>query len=176
MGVTGSNIAGYLQLYSGREINVLDPQPEQIQIIDIAHALSQGSRYGGHCLRFYSVAEHCCLMFDKIPRLDVLLHDASEAYLVDVPRPVKRQLPQYLDLEEKLMVAIAKRFAFQYPFKDDVKRLDNAMLTDEREQNMAPYIGDKDIWGKMPERAGVTLQFWSPQQAELEFLRRFNSL
>jgi hypothetical protein len=170
---------GYLQTFSGREFNILSPTPEQISIIDIAHALAHSCRYGGQCLRFYSVAEHSVHIFNLVKqenKLAGLMHDASEAYLVDIPRPIKPFLKNYKELEDRVMIAVSSKFKFEYPMPDEVKFFDNAMLTDERSQNMADYIGPGDIWGELPPTPGVILEFWPPEKAELEFLKAFNKV
>jgi hypothetical protein len=83
----------WMQTFTGRAFYPLDPRPEDIDPVDIAHALSLICRYGGHSSRFYSVAEHCVLMSHAVApehALWALLHDATEAYLGDMIRPLKR--------------------------------------------------------------------------------------
>lgn len=167
----------WMQLASGRKFWPLDPRPEEIHIEDIASALSKMCRYGGHCKRFYSVAEHSVLMAHAAPdgyHLDALLHDASEAYLADVIRPIKSSLTNYHAIEAALERAIGKRFGTRQTMPDAVKHLDNAILADERAQNMEPMPGIPDAeWGARLPALGVTLQFWSPEKAEYEFLAAF---
>jgi hypothetical protein len=163
----------WMQLASGRKFWPLDPRPEEIHIDDIAAALSKMCRYGGHCKRFYSVAEHCVLMAHAAPdgfHLSALLHDASEAYLSDVIRPIKSHLTNYLEIEANLERAIAQRFTLPFPMPAEVKRLDNGILADERDQ--AILIPPRE-WGLTEPALGVTLQFWSPEKAEYEFLAAF---
>lgn len=88
----------WIQTYTGRQFWPLDPKPEEVCIEDIAHALSQQCRYAGHTIRFYSVAQHSVEIALRVPRAAALwglLHDAAEAYLVDLPRPVKYLMPAY---------------------------------------------------------------------------------
>ena len=95
-------------------IDPLAPNPELIYITDIAHALSMLCRANGHFKSFYSVGQHCinCAReakargYSRRVQLACLLHDASEAYLSDVTRPVKQELPQYKLIEEPLQAAI----------------------------------------------------------------------
>lgn len=114
MGSNNSRLRGdWIQTYSGRAFYPLAPYPQDVCIEDIAHALSQLCRFGGHCRRFYSVAEHSVLLSRVVVpefQLWALLHDASEAYLVDVPRPIKKQLPAYVEAERRVMAAICARF------------------------------------------------------------------
>lgn len=168
-----SRTGDWMQTASGRAFYPLDPRPEEIHIEDIAAALSKLCRYGGHCKRFYSVAEHCVLMAHAAPdgfRLSALLHDASEAYLSDVIRPVKRHLTNYEAIEAELERAIARRFCLAFPMPAEVKRLDNAILADERDQAM---LAPPCEWGLTEPALGVTLQFWTPEKAEYEFLAAF---
>ena len=166
----------WMQTATGRQFWPLDPRPDEVHIEDIAAALSKVCRFGGHCLQFYSVAEHCVHVANAAPApfaLDALLHDASEAYLCDIIRPIKPYLTNYLDIEARLEHVIATRFGLQWPLAREVKRLDNAILADERAQVMAPPPAD---WRLSEPSLGVTLQFWSPRAAETKFIdayRRF---
>lgn len=168
----------WMQTFTGRQYWPRDPRAEDVDIVDIAAALSKQTRYGGHCLRFYSVAEHCVLMARAAEArgepisicFTALMHDASEAYLVDVPRPIKSDLGGYFDIENANMKEIAKRYGFEFPLPAVVKMLDNQILLDEQAQNMAsPPVA----WGIPGEPLGVTLQFWTPEQARGEFLSAF---
>lgn len=164
----------WMQTASGRQFWPLDPRPEEIVIGDIAQALSQLCRYGGQSIRFYSVAEHCVHVANHAPtelKLTALLHDASEAYLCDIIRPIKSFLTNYLEIEAGLERAIAERFGLVYPWAPEVKRLDTAILADERDQIMAP---PPVPWHQTTESAlGVTLQCWTPKRARAEFLMAF---
>ena len=125
---------GVLRTYSGKTINVFNPNPDAICIDDIAHALSNLCRFTGHTLRFYSVAEHSVRaseLVDPEHQLAALLHDASEAYLVDIPTPVKIMMPQYREWEYKLMRVIAEKFGFRYPLHRQVEKADKALLKAE---------------------------------------------
>lgn len=121
-----------IRTYRGKYINVFEPTPEMICIEDIAHSLSMQCRFAGHLPQFYSVAQHsilCCqLITEKEHKLAALLHDASEAYLLDIPKPIKNKLGNYKEVEDNLMSVIAKKFGFAYPLHDKVKEVDNYML------------------------------------------------
>src|SRR4051812_9411412 len=125
-----------MQTFTGKRYYPLDPRPEDIDPVDIAHALSQLCRYGGHVDRFYSVAEHCLLLsytVDPENALHALLHDATEAYVVDVPRPVKQYLSNYKDLEGAVWEAIATRFGIKGGrLPAQVTDHDNRILLNER--------------------------------------------
>jgi hypothetical protein len=103
----------WIETYTGKKLDFLDPKPEQIDIEDIATALSNECRFGGHTSNFYSVAEHSVLVATICPpdkQLTGLLHDASEAYLRDIASPIKPHLQNYKVIEEKLMAAISEKF------------------------------------------------------------------
>jgi hypothetical protein len=166
----------WMQTASGRQFWPLDPRSNEIYIEDIAAHLSKLCRYGG-ALRddlHYSVAEHCVHVASAAPdhlKLTALLHDGSEAYLQDVIRPIKRHLTNYETIEAELERAIAARFWLSWPWHPEVKRLDTAILADERDQAMAP---PPVPWSQTTEPAlGVRLQFWERKQARQEFLRAF---
>lgn len=170
-------VGDWIQTFTGKQIFPLDPRPNVYDILDVAAALSKLTRYNGHCLKFYSVAEHCVLMYlhayDVLGVRDlrvlraILMHDASEAYLIDVPRPIKPSLGGYIEIEANLMMAIAARFDFAWPLPEIVKELDTRILNDEMRQAMAP---PPSPWRHGGEPINVKLRFWNPDQAMSEFL------
>jgi hypothetical protein len=166
----------WLQTWSGRQFWPLDPRPEEIHIGDIAHALSNACRYGGHCNRFYSVAEHSVLVSQVVPpehALIALLHDATEAYCVDVPRPLKPALSGYKAIEHGIWLAVAARFGLPGGMPNEVKAADNAVLLAEQAQIMkAPPAP----WCTQGEPAAVTILCLPPMEARALFLRRFHEL
>jgi uncharacterized protein len=166
----------WIQTAMGRQFWPMDPRPEEISLEDIAHALSMTCRFGGHCLHFYSVAEHSVLLSEAVSpenALWALLHDATEAYLTDVPRPVKPFLPGYKAAEDALEAVVAKRFGLPLPMPNEVKEADRRILTDEAAQNMArPPVP----WSTIAEPLGVRLHFWSPPKAKAQFFSRFADL
>lgn len=179
--VEGTRFGDWMQTFTGKQFWPMDPRADEIDIADIAHSLSMQCRYAGHSLRFYSVAEHSTLVakwiLDNGTRWDALaglLHDATEAYLVDVPRPVKPFLNGYREAEARMWNAVAQRFwGYEFDLPPIVHEADNRILCDERAQNMAPSQAD---WNIPDNPLGITLQFWSPEQAEAGFLRMFNQL
>lgn len=126
-----------IKTFSGEYIDIFSDDIEnRIRIDDIAHALSLMCRFGGHIKSFYSVAEHSIWVAKRLPnehKLAGLLHDASEAYLVDIPTPIKKRFPFYIDIEDKMMKIISKKFNFQYPFSKEVKFIDLLALKYEWE-------------------------------------------
>lgn len=174
---------GKLQTYSGIAFNVLEPTETDILLPDIAHALSNQSRFGGHLRKFYSVAQHCILVSSLIPRhradlkLVGLLHDASEAYLIDVPTPVKRAMPIYGQIEDKLLNVIAKRFDFNPDLFLQVKPYDKKALEIEARHLMFPL---NPIWKDYIEEnesiTGYMEKLLTPWEAEQEYLKVFYEL
>lgn len=168
-----------MQTFTGRAFWPLDPRPDEIDPIDIAHALSLLCRYGGHTRRFYSVAEHCVLMSHAVKpehALWALLHDATEAYLVDLPRPVKRHMPGYRAVEDELMVHVAARFGLDGAMPGEVKDADNRILLDERAALLGPQPRP---WHQDLERLeplGVIVEGWSSWTAERIYLTRLHEL
>lgn len=120
-----------IRTFTGIYINVFEPTLEMICIEDIAHSLANQCRFAGHLPVFYSVAQHCIKasnLADKAYKLQALLHDASEAYLLDMPSPIKKRLPDYKKIENNLMTLIAEKFGFKFPLHEKVKEIDNYML------------------------------------------------
>lgn len=171
----------WMQTYTGRQFWPLDPRPHEIDIEDVAHALGMACRYAGHVLQFYSVAEHSVLLCRWLKeagepaevQLAGLLHDAPEAYLVDVPRPVKPYLTEYKKFETRLWYAVAARFNISAHIPHILHFADGAILADEQRQNMAPCA---EPWNLPHGALGVELQYWSPARAKAEFLMEFERL
>lgn len=166
----------WMQTFSGKQFWPVDPRPEEIHIEDIAHALSMQCRFAGHCLRFYSVAEHSYLLSHAVcpdNALWALLHDASEAYLVDVPRPLKPHLPGYREAEDAVMAAVCARFGLSPGMPREVKIADGRILADEARQNMAdPPVA----WSDTGAPLRIELPLWEPHIAKRMFLARFKQL
>ena len=169
-------VGDWIQVYTGRAFWPLDPRPEEIYIEDIAHALSMKCRYGGHCLRFYSVAEHSVLVSRHVPAHAAfwgLMHDAAEAYLADIPRPVKRDLHGWRNIEARVMAAVVARFEMTPAEPASVKHVDLAITSDERDALMA--AGGPE-WGELAPPVGVSIRCWTPTDAKAAFLARFKEL
>lgn len=168
----------FMQTATGRKFWPLDPRVEEVFIEDIAHSMSLQCRYAGHCLRFYSVAEHCVLIARKLrwEGVDValwaLLHDAAEAYTVDVPRPLKRHLVGYKEAEAKVMSVIAERFDLAPEMPAVVHDADNRIIADEL-ANLVPMDWHARYAG---QELGVELKYWSPEKAREEFMATFDAL
>lgn len=111
-------MADYITTYTGIHFYPLAPEADKLHIEDIAHALSLLCRGNGHVKHFFSVGQHCvnCALeamargYSKRVCLACLLHDASEAYLSDVPRPFKKTLPEYQKLEEHFLSVVYEKY------------------------------------------------------------------
>jgi hypothetical protein len=173
----------WIQTVSGRKFPLLEIDPEAINIEDIAHALSMLCRFNAQCLKFYSVAEHSVhVSYEIAPHLALLglMHDAAEAYLGDVPSPLKGQLRDFKIIEQQLILAIGERFGFAVPGdgEDDtreLKRADLQLLIDEKAVIMAP---EPEQWppNAPPVKNPSRVQCWSPETAKAEFTARFEEL
>lgn len=106
-------IEPYVETRSGKRVTFLDPKPDDIDIHDIAYSLSNQCRFNGHCAAFYSVAEHSVHVSSLLPRdlqLAGLLHDAAEAFIGDIPSPVKQFVPNLRDIEDNIIRVIFQKF------------------------------------------------------------------
>jgi hypothetical protein len=170
-------VGDFIQTFTGLHFYPLDPRHEDICIEDIAHSLSLQCRYGGHCAVHYSVAQHSVLVSKALPdelKLWGLLHDAAEAYLVDVPRPVKRYLTGYRELEESILSTILRKYGLTAKeMPAEVKRVDDAILQDEA--NHILNVPARD-W-TFPEPAlGIEINPWPAWFAKHQFLTAFEKL
>ena len=170
-----------IETYTGLFFDILDPKPEQIVIEDIAHALSQCCRFTGHTKYPYSVAQHSILASYITPpqfAFEALMHDSGEAYIADLSRPVKHFTPvgpPYMEIEERIMSVIAKKFGFPTEMSPEVKRADNIMLYAEKKALMRP-IEWPTKWGNESDVADVEIYQMTPGAAKASFLRRFSEL
>jgi hypothetical protein len=173
----------WIQTYSGGVLHILDPRQNEIRATDIGHSLAMQCRFTGHVRRFYSVAEHCVLGSRAIEpqfALDFLMHDASEAYIADINRPLKHFTqvgPAYLEVESRIMAAIRQRFGLREVEPEQVKLVDNRMLYAEKQELLPPMEWTMK-WGTEESRhpAEVKIRCWSPEVAEAEFMHRFFEL
>ena len=116
---------------SGIYFNIIKPTEKMIDINDIAHSLSMQCRFGGHISEFYSVAQHsvlCCMIAKPEYKKQALMHDSSEAYLLDIPTPIKNELLNYKELEQKIEKLICNKYKIQYPYDKEIKILDETIL------------------------------------------------
>ena len=169
----------WITTYTGRKFHYLDPQPDEICIEDIAHALAFTCRFGGHCKAFYSVADHSIRVAEILSpnlRLAGLLHDAHEAYLHDLLRPIKQDMPAYRELADIIQHAIGKRFDSWYPDEMDseewceVKHADDILLATEARDLMTNTEG----WASLPVPLRSTIKPRTIRESEQDFLWCFD--
>lgn len=166
----------WMQANSGTQFYPLDPRPEDIHIADIAHGLSHVCRFAGHVDKFYSVAQHCVHVAELCPPEDKLwglLHDASEAYVGDMVRPLKGSMPEYKAVEKAVMAAIKTRFNLPAAEPYSVKLYDQVLCcTEARDLMRAPDWAMHGPVSKLEQ----TIDPWPPAKAKAEFLKMFRGL
>lgn len=131
----------WIQTFSGRAFPLLAPTRDDVSIKDIAQSLALQCRFAGHTRRFYSVAEHSLHVSRAVPRdlaLAGLLHDAAEAYVQDITRPLKQVLEGHRAVEARVWEVIAERFGLPGLLPPEVKEADMRMLATEAEYLMLP--------------------------------------
>lgn len=176
------NRGHYMRTYSGRQFWPMDPKAEEIDIEDIAHHLAMQCRFNGATKSFYSVAEHCVIGSYLVPPEDAfefLMHDAAEAYLGDLIRPMKNHSilgDEYKRIEAMAEKQVKIRFGLADEMPQTVKRVDTALCVIELAQGFhVPRRGDGDLESLQMEKI-PTLLFWPWYQAESAFLDRFEEL
>lgn len=160
---------------SGKHMDFTDPQPNQIDVLDIVQGLANECRYAGQCKAFYSVAQHSVLTSYIVPKafaLEALLHDATEAYCKDIPRPLKALLPDYQAIEQRVDAVIRARFGLPETPSFEVKKADLILLATER-RDLMPH--DATAWpsisGIIPLERRITAV--PAGRAYAQFMRRF---
>lgn len=178
LSIEGLRVGEWMETFRGVKFYPQDPLPGEILIEDIAHALSNLCRFGGHSDAFYSISQHSVLVSELVPRemkLTALLHDASEAYIGDVIRPIKPYLPEYIAFEHRIMTAISIRFGLKWPMPKEVKEADNLALAIEKRcfKKMSTQKWDVDELDTTKSMQIIPLM---PIEAERLFLSRFEAL
>ena len=173
----------YITTYTGLKFYPTRPQAEYIRIEDIAHALSLTCRGNGQVKTFFSVGQHCvnCALEAKArglsPRmvLACLLHDASESYMSDVPRPFKQFLAQYNEMEKRLLDMIYEKYLGSALTAEEqalLKKIDDDML----------YFDLKHLLGTEPDaeepkvRIDICFDFVPFEKVEKQYLAVFNEM
>jgi 5'-deoxynucleotidase YfbR-like HD superfamily hydrolase len=160
--------------FTGRQVDPFNLQPEDVNIVDIAHSLSQQNRYGGHTIIPFSVARHCLRMEITIEetynnsdmRLDALMHDASEAYITDIPKPIKDRIPMIEEIEANVLNVIYQKYGIKHFLQ--VQELDKeSVLKEIKLFKMLDTIEDREN-GSYYEQSSRYLR--------TAFLNRFNLL
>lgn len=183
-GVGGNHRGVNMQVYSGKPFYPNDPRPEDINIEDIAHSLSNQCRFNGHTHTFYSVAEHSVLVAKMVKEKtnnnvelvkQALMHDAPEAYVGDVIRPLKMQLKEWDSFEQPVWEAICKRYNIQVEFDPIVHEMDYMACAIEKRDVMTDSKGV--CWGTLPKpNPDFRVYGLSPEHAKEKFLNYFYCL
>jgi len=166
-----------IRLRSGRYFDLAAPHPDQFEFSDIAGALSKICRFGGQIESFYSVAEHSyhCWRIayedgcSKDVQLAVLLHDAAEAFIGDMVKPLKVMMPEYREVEASVELAVAIKFNAKFgEHAAKIREIDHAMLIAERRslfsKDEVEWTGEKQVRVVTPR-----IQRWRPESAEEYF-------
>jgi hypothetical protein len=158
----------------------IDPRPEDIDIRDVAHAEANMNRYNGHTPEPYSVAQHSYYVSLMVPEEDALwglLHDGSEAYVADIVSPVKRHLPDYMRVEDKIMSVICRKFWLNPQMPDSVKEADLRVLANEVNVFFPEAERPGDWRLPLPPYKNLVVRPYDNwRTAESIFLRRFEEL
>lgn len=168
----------FIETSTGRKFHLMNPSPSEVDIRDIAKGLANTCRFGGQTKWHYSVAQHSLLVSLLVPRfqaLEALLHDAAEAYIGDMVRPMKvnADLGDYLAIEERVEWAIREHFGLESIKTQAIKNADMQILAAERDRMMPGDTGDwQCLEGIKP--ASVVIHRMTPEEAFREFLDRYN--
>ena len=166
----------WIQTYTGKKFYPQNPKLEDIDIEDIAHALSMQCRFTGHCKIHYSVAQHSVYVsYFASNKLQGLLHDASEAYISDISSPVKKTkyLEQYKVLEKIIQTKIYEKFNIDLVESEDLKKADMLLLAIE----VKSLVDNANPDWKFPmESPPFHIMEMTPKEAKELFLRRFYEL
>jgi hypothetical protein len=168
----------WVQTYTGIKFYPLEPNPVDVSIVDIAWSLANQCRFTGHSSRFYSVAEHSIyvsIACSQENKLWGLLHDATEAYLADIARPIKMLMPEYKTIEKGLSDAISTRFGLSLEMPAEVKEIDLRILGDEKDAFM-PNCPDE--WLFLGEKLGIEFPEFTVKSSDVfeVFMENFYEL
>ena len=166
----------------GNVIDLLDPDPADISLFDIAHNLSHLCRFNGATKYRYSVAQHSLFVSRLVSpqhALQALMHDATEAYLGDVVKPLKELLPDYQTLEDRMWASICEALGIEPYLTEEVHRGDVSAYLKERvtligkpileDPDYHRYVGQLIIDEEIPGDQ-------DPNEVKQEFMTRFHTL
>ncbi|SUW63260.1 Uncharacterised protein [Buttiauxella agrestis] len=169
----------FIRTFTGQHFDYTNIHTDHINIEDIAVALSNICRFAGHVPEFYSVAQHAVLCSLIVPAefaFEALMHDAAEAYCQDIPAPLKRLLPDYQRMEERIDIVIRHKFDLPAEMSKPVKYADLVMLATERRDL---ELDDGSFWPVLdgiPTSDMINITPLKPGMAYGMFLNRFNEL
>lgn len=167
-----------IETASGRKVNLVEPTPDEIHLPDVATGLAHTCRFGGQCPVFYSVADHARYVSTELdgPRMQLLglFHDAAEAYLGDIPRPLKQSLPEIDTIEQRLLEAVWDRLGVLPPTSDEwstVMTVDDQLLAYEADR----LLVDGSWAGETPDLK-YELASTAPEESKTAFTQRAETL
>lgn len=177
-------IEPYVETRSGKRVTFLDPKPDDIDIRDIAYSLANQCRFNGHCSAFYSVAEHSVHVSSLLPRelqLGGLLHDAAEAFVGDIPSPIKQFVPNLRDIEDSIVRVIFEKFGCLDALEryNEIKQVDLQQLYTEAHYLLPSGGKHWNMWNgprAWSEKDGVKPVCALPQYAFRAFMISFEEL
>jgi len=161
------NLNGCMRTYSGKTFDLINPLPEMVDIRDIAQGLAYKAHFAGQSEHYFSIAQHCLLVCDLLPEsfkadqklmMLALLHDASEAYIGDMIKPLKVHLPAFVLVEDKIMKAVCEKY-----------RLDQDRLKELKTYDIQAQQMEYDNFYKGEQ----TIKYLSPKEAAKEFKLRY---
>ena len=173
---------GWIDTWSGKRFFPLRPSAQEVDIGDIASSLAHQCRFGGHTREYYSVAQHCVHVAELLlnsgdPDLALwgLLHDAAEAYLLDLPRPIKRApgMELYRAAEQEVLQVVAERFCLEPHLPQAVREADERLFATEIRDLMNPRMRE---YTPLVQPLFETTVPWPPAVARVRYLEMFNDL
>ena len=172
--------APWIYTYSGQKVNLLEPDPNTIRVEDIAHALANIGRWGGHTSFYWSVAQHSVLVSRYCDPKDAkagLFHDAAEAYLGDICRPLKRSpvFREYREVYRQMERIILFKFCGVTELPESVIEADERILATEMRLLMRRWEAGhaEDAWLGSGEPLDITIEPENPMQSRQGFLQRY---
>jgi 5'-deoxynucleotidase YfbR-like HD superfamily hydrolase len=169
----------FIRTFTGKKFDYLTASVDDIDIEDIANALSNVCRFNGHLPEFYSVAQHsvlCSLIVPVEHAFEALMHDAAEAYVQDIPDPLKALLPDYRRIEDQVDGLIRNKFGLQAEHTPVIKYADLTMLATERRDLDIDDGTTWEILENIPPTDLIQINPLRPGQAYALFMKRFNEL
>ncbi len=164
----------FILTFTGKHFNLYEPDADMIDPRDISHSLAQLCRFNGHTREFYSVAQHSCIVAELVQeehKLAALLHDATEAYLGDMTRPLKQWMPDYRGFEDVVWGRICERFDLPFDLPACIHQADLIALATERRDLMPT---DPAIWDCLVgiEPMVETIRPWPAAEARNTYHQR----
>ena len=178
-------IDGLIYTFKGHKINLYKPDENEIDMDDISHVLSYQCRFGGNVNKFHSVAQHSLEVQQLLSEYDTntqfagLMHDAQEAYMTDLPTPIKVLLPDYSTMEERLAQKIRDKYDINYGRKESdlVNNADKVSLMTEIEELIPSKLGDKTLNYKADDSIrDLVREKIEPEDVKKRFEKMFNEL